>query len=86
MLHHTFDQDPEYPLLFVWSEADNNDDSFLAQLANPAVGVFLQEHPKLGDDFNVEFYGTFGDKSFEVMKGTGFPFKFFQSKFGDNRL
>ncbi len=39
MLHHTFDQDPDDPLCFVWSEVYKNDDALLAHLANPAVGV-----------------------------------------------
>ena len=38
MLHHTFDQDPENPLIFVWSEAYKNDEAFIAHLANPAIG------------------------------------------------
>ena len=46
----------------------------------------LQEHPKLADDFTVEVYGTVGDKCLEVMKGTGVPFKVFQSKLGYSRL
>ena len=29
MLHHTFDQDPENLLCFVWSEVLTNDDLFL---------------------------------------------------------
>ena len=33
MLHHTFDQDPENPLVFVWSEAYKNDEAFIAHLA-----------------------------------------------------
>ena len=33
MLHHTFDQDPENPLIFVWSEAYKNDEAFIAHLA-----------------------------------------------------
>ena len=36
MLHHTFDQDPDDPLRFVWSEVYKNDDALLAHLANPA--------------------------------------------------
>ena len=86
MLHHTFDQDPENPLVFVWSEAYKNDEAFIAHLANPAIGEYLQEHPKLADDFTVEVYGTVGDKCLEVMKGTGVPFKVFQSKLGYSRL
>ena len=38
MLHHTFDQDSEDPLSFVWSEFFKNDDAFLAHLVNPPVG------------------------------------------------
>ena len=70
MLHHTFDQDPEDPLGFVWSEAYKNDDVFISHLANPSVGLYLQEHSKLADDFTVEVYGTIGEKCFEVMKET----------------
>ena len=58
----------------------------IAGLANPAIGEYLQEHPKLADDFTVEVYGTVGDKCLEVMKGTGVPFKVFQSKLGYSRL
>ena len=29
MLHHTFDQDPDGPLSFVWSEVYKNDDAYL---------------------------------------------------------
>ena len=55
-------------------------------MANPAVGEYLKEHPKLADHFNVEVYGTIGDKCLKVMKGTGVPFKVFQSKLGSSRL
>ena len=72
--------------IFVWSEAYKNDEAFIAHLANPAIGEYLQEHPKLADDFTVEVYGTVGDKCLEVMKGTGVPFKVFQSKLGYSRL
>tara|TARA_B100000214_G_scaffold332217_1_gene273597 strand:- start:996 stop:1277 length:282 start_codon:yes stop_codon:yes gene_type:complete len=41
MCHHTFDQDTDNPLRFVWSEVYKNDESFLAHLANPHVGVYL---------------------------------------------
>ena len=56
MLHHTFDQDSENPLCFVWSQAYKNDDAFLGYLANPTVSVYLQEYPKLADDSTVEAY------------------------------
>ena len=86
MLHHTFDQDPENSLCFVWSEVYKNDEAFIAHLANPAVGEYLQEHPKLADDFKVEVYGTVGDKCLEVMHETGVPFKVFNTKLGYTRV
>ena len=42
MLHHTFDQDPDDPLRFVWSEVYKNDDALLAHLANPLLGFILR--------------------------------------------
>ena len=86
MLHHTFDQDPENPLIFVWSEAYKNDEAFIVHLANPAIGEYLQEHPKLADDLTVEEYGTVGYKYLEIIKGTSVPFKVFMSKLGYSRL
>ncbi len=86
MLHHTFDQDPENPLRFVWSEVYKNDEAFISHLANPAVGEYLQEHSKLADDFTVEVYGTVGDECLEVMNGTGVPFKVFTTKLGYSRV
>ena len=75
MLHHTFDQDPDEPLHFVWSEVYKNDNALLDHLANPALGDYLEAHAPLGTDLSVEFYGTVGDKVIEAMHGTGFPYK-----------
>ena len=86
MLHHTFDQDPENPLCFTWSEVYKNDDAFLAHLANPAVGDYLQGHAQLGDGFTVEVYGTVGDKCKAAMEATGLPVKIFESKCGYSRI
>ena len=86
MLHHTFDQDPENPLCFTWSEVYKNDEAFLAHLANPPVGEYLEEHAKLGDGFTVEVYGTVGDKCKAVMQGIGLPLKIFETKCGYSRV
>ena len=67
MLHHTFDQDPDDPLCFVWSEVYKNDNALLAHLCNPAVEVYLKAHADLGTDFSVEFYGTVGDKVLSLI-------------------
>ena len=85
MLHHTFDQDPDDPLRFVWSEVYKNDDALLAHLANPALGVYLEAHAELGTDFSVEFYGTVGDKVIEAMNATGVPYKIYKTKLGYSR-
>ena len=86
MIHHTFDQDPEDPLCFTWSEVYQNDDAFLAHLANPSVGEYLQGHAELGDGFTVEVYGTVGEKCKEIMNETGLPLKIFESKCGYSRI
>ena len=86
MLHHTFDQDPENPLSFTWSEVYKNDEAFIAHLANPSVGEYLQRHAELGDGFTVEVYGTVGDKCKEAMKATGLTLKIFESKCGYSRV
>ena len=86
ILYHTFDQDPYDPLRFVWSEVKKNDDAWLAHLANPALGVYLEAHAELGTDLSVEFYGTVGHKVIEAMNGTGVPYKIFKTKFGYSRV
>ena len=86
LFHHTFDQDPQNPHCFVWSEVYKNDDVFLAHLANPPVGEYLQGHAELGDNFTVEVYGTVGDKCKAAMQATGLPLKIFESKLGYSRV
>ena len=49
MLHPTFDQDLYDPLGFVWSEINKIDMVFLAHLANPALGVYLDAHAGLSN-------------------------------------
>ncbi len=86
MLHHTFDQDPENPLCFTWTEVYKNDDALLAHLSNPTVGEYLQSHSQLGDGFSIEVYGTIGDKCKATIEGTGLPVKLFVSKCGYSRV
>ncbi len=86
MPHHTFDQDPDDPLHFVWSEVYKNDDALLAHLANPALGIYLEAHAAQGTDFSVEFYGTVGYKVIEAMNATGVPYKIYKIKLGYRRV
>ena len=47
MIHHTFDKDPDHPLLFVWSEVFKNDAALTVHLPNPALGVYLEAYAAL---------------------------------------
>ena len=86
MLHYSFDQDPDNPLGFVWSEVFKNDDALLAHLVNPALDFYFETHVVLGTDLSVEFYGTVADKVIEAMNGSGVPYKIFKTKLGYSRF
>ena len=86
MLHHTFDQDPQDPQAFVWSEVYANDEAFAAHVSNPPVQEYLQKHAELGDGFSIEVYGTVGDDCRKLMESFGIPLKVYQSKLGYSRV
>ena len=86
MLHHTFDQDPEDPQAFVWSEVYANDEAFAAHVSNPPVQEYLQKHAELGDGFSIEVYGTVGDDCKKLMESFGLPLKIHESKLGYSRV
>ena len=86
MLHHTFDQDPEDPQAFVWSEVYANDESFAAHVSNPPVQEYLQKHAELGDGFSIEVYGSVGDACKKLMESFGLPLKIYSSKLGYSRV
>ena len=86
MLHHTFDQDPEDPQAFVWSEVYANDEAFAAHVSNPPVQEYLQKHAELGDGFSIEVYGTVGDACKKLMESFGLPHKIYPSKLGYSRV
>ena len=86
MLHHTFDQDPEDPQAFVWSEVYANDEAFAAHVSNPPVQEYLQKHAELGDGFSIEVYGTVGDACIKLMESFGLPLKIYPSKLGYSRV
>ena len=86
MLHHTFDQDPDDPQAFVWSELYANDAAFAAHVSNPPVQEYLQKHAELADDFRVEVYGTVGDECRTLMQSFGLPLKIFETQLGYSRV
>ena len=86
MLHHTFDQNPEDPQAFVWSEVYANDEAFAAHVSNPPVQEYLQKHAELGDGFSIEVYGTVGDDCKKLMESFGLPLQIYVSKLGYSRF
>ena len=86
MIHHTFDQDPDDPQAFVWSEVYANDEAFSDHVSNPPVQEYLQKHAELGDGFSVEVYGTVGDDCRQLMESFGLPLKIFETKLGYSRV
>ena len=86
MLHHTFDQDPEDPQAFVWSEVYANDAAFAAHVSNPPVQEYLEKHAELGDGFSIEGYGTVGEECRLLMESFGLPLKIFGTKLGYSRF
>ena len=91
MLHHTWDQDPDDPLGFVWSEVYANDAALLAHLENPPLLKFVEQHLEMGDGFSVEVYGTLAAETKEkfnaVGEAVGFPIKYYDTtRVGYTRL
>ena len=84
MLHHTFDQDPDDPLKFVWSEVYKYYQAFLTHVSNPPVQDYVAKHQPLADDFRLEVYGTVGSECRAMMEN--FPVKIFETKFGYTRV
>ena len=76
MIHHTFDQDPDDPQAFVWSEVYANDEAFRAHVSNPPVQEYLQKHAELGDGFSIEVYGTVSDECRRPLELWTAPSKF----------
>merc|ERR550537_2096227 len=85
MLHHTFDQDPDDPLAFVWSEVYADDAALLAHLTNPPLVKFVEQHGEMGDDFSIEVYGTLADETKAAFSASGFPIKYFDTRLGYSR-
>ena len=86
MIHHTFDQDPDDPQSFVWSEVYANDEAFSAHVSNPPVQEYLKRHAELGDGFSIEVYDTVGHACRTLMESFGLPLKIFETKLGYSRV
>ena len=73
MLRHTFDQDPDDPQAFVWSEVYANDAAFEAHVTSPPVQEYPQKHAELSDGFSDEVYGTGGRECQALMESFSLP-------------
>ena len=82
MLLHTFDQDPSDPLGFVWTEVYANSGALVFHLENPPLQKYLADVSPLLDSFTVELYGEVSAKAVNMLRSTGTPTAYFQSKFG----
>jgi len=82
MLLHTFDQDPSDPLGFVWTEVYANSAALIFHLENPPLQKYLTDVSPLLDSFTVELYGEVSAEAINMLRSTGTPTTYFQSKFG----
>lgn len=82
MLLHTFDQDPNDPLGFVWTEVYADSDALIFHLENPPLQQYLADVSPLLDSFTVELYGDVSQESIEKLRATGTPTIHYRSRFG----
>ena len=82
MLLHTFDQDPSDPLGFVWTEVYAHSAALIFHLENPPLQKYLADVSPLLDSFTVELYGEVSAQAINMLRSTGTPTIYFQSKFG----
>ena len=83
MLHHTFDEDPDDPLRFVWSEVYKNDDALIFHINNPPVGEYVEKHLELAESIEIEIYGQLADDTIDILTQAWgeakIPFKLFKT-------
>ena len=82
MLLHTFDQDPNDPLGFVWTEVYANSAALIFHLENPPLQRYLTDISPLLDAFTVELYGEVSADAVDMLRSTGTPTTHFESEFG----
>jgi len=73
MLFHTFNQDPNDPLTFCWSEIYANDDAFFFHGGNKGLLDYVAAQASLTDGWTVDVYGSLRDDTKQALNGFGFP-------------
>ena len=82
MLLHTFDQDPNDSLGFVWTEVYANSAALIFHLQNPPLQQYLADVSPLLDSFTVELYGEVSPEAVELLVATGTPTTHYKTKLG----
>ena len=82
MLLHTFDQDPDDALGFVWTEVYASSEAFEYHLKNPNLIQYLEDTAPLTDSFTVEVYGSISETAWAAAQATGVPFRHFKTQAG----
>ena len=82
MLLHTFDQDPDDPLGFVWTEVYASSEAFEYHLQNPDLIQYLEDTAPITDRFAVEVYGSLSESAWSTAQATSVPFKHFKTRAG----
>ena len=79
MLFHNFDQDPDNPLAFAWTEVYTNSDAFIKHVSNPPVGEYVDRHGDLANNISIEIYGNVSHEVIDSVKALGMPLKHFKT-------
>merc|ERR1711924_226979 len=59
MLHHAWDQSPDEPDVFCWTEMYENSAAMMAHLGNPKLGEFLTGHAEMAAEIlSFEIFGN----------------------------
>ena len=82
MLLHTFDQDPNDSLGFVWTEVYASRLAFEYHLQNPDLNAYLEAAGAITDAFSVEVYGTVSPSALATTSAAGVPFEHFKTRAG----
>ena len=77
MLFHNFDEDPDDPHKFVWTEVYRKSDDFLFHADNPAVLGYVEKHAELATHFSIEIYGNVSNEVIEKINSREIPLKYF---------
>jgi quinol monooxygenase YgiN len=73
MLFHTFNQDPNDPSTFCWSEVYANDDAFLFHGGNKGLLDYVTAQLLLTEGWTIDVYGSMKEDTKKALNAFGFP-------------